>query len=154
MFVLGLMRFVGSEQSAREFYQLRPPLQSMENITLTIPKGIVESLPEDSAETKQDMEKALIAWEQNINAALEADDDEAMEAIVDLIEHFETRWESYDDYVVELRAWGQSPIYAMAWRDLHAAIIQQVHEHEDLGDQISRERHARIFDDGIRPGSN
>ncbi|MEF8785194.1 MAG: hypothetical protein V5A45_04615 [Haloarculaceae archaeon] len=127
----------------------------MENIKLTIPKSIVDSLPEDSAETKQDMEKAIIGWERNINASLEAQADEEMiDAIVDLIEHFESRWESYDDYVVELRAWGQSPIYAMAWRDLHAAVIQQVHEHEDLSDRINRERHARIFNDGIRPGSN
>ncbi len=127
----------------------------MENIKLTIPKSIVDSLPEDSAETKQDLEKAIVGWERNINASLEVEEDEEMiEDIVDLIEHFESRWESYDDYIVELRAWGQSPIYAMAWRDLHAAVIQQVHEHEDLGDRISRERHARIFNDGIRPGSN
>lgn len=127
----------------------------MKDIKLTIPKSIVDSLPEDSAETKQDLEKAIVGWERNINASLEVEEDEEMiEDIVDLIEHFESRWESYDDYIVELRAWGQSPIYAMAWRDLHAAVIQQVHEHEDLGDRISRERHARIFNDGIRPGSN
>lgn len=127
----------------------------MENIKLTIPKRIVDSLPEDSAETKQDMEKALVGWERDINSSLEAQADEEMvETIVDLIEHFESRWESYDEFIVELRAWGQSPIYAMAWRDLHAAVIQQVHDHDDLGDRISRERHARIFNDGIRPGSN
>jgi len=127
----------------------------VEDIKLTIPKSIVDSLPEDSAETKQDMEKAIVGWERNINSSLEVQaDDEMIEAIVDLIEHFESRWESYDEFIVELRAWGQSPIYAVAWRDLHAAVIQQVHEHEDLGDRISRERHARIFNDGIRPGSN
>jgi hypothetical protein len=125
----------------------------VESITLTIPKSIVESLPEDSAETKQDMEKAIVGWEQRINASLERDDEEMGNAIVDLIEHFETRWESYDEYVVELRAWGQSPIYAMAWRDLHAAVVHQIRDHGDLDDRIDRERHARIFDDGIRPGS-
>lgn len=126
----------------------------MEEINLKIPQSIVESLPEDSAETKQDMEQAIIGWEGNINTAMAEDDEEMIEGLVDLIEHFEDRWEQYDQYIVELRAWGQSPIYAMAWRDLHAGVIQQVHEHEDLGDRISRERHARIFDDGIRPGSN
>lgn len=126
----------------------------MDELELTIPQGIVDSLPPDSEDTKQDMGKAIAGWERELNAALTVeDDDEAVAAVVDLIEHFEDRWESYDEFIVELRAWGQSPIYAMAWRDLHAAVIQQIHEHEDLADRISRERHARIFDDGIRPGS-
>jgi len=125
----------------------------VQDITLKMPKGIVESLPADSDATKQDMEKAIGGWEQDLNTALNVDDDEEMvSAIVDMIEHFEDRWERYDEYVVELRAWGQSPIYAMAWRDLHAAVLHQIHEHEDLNDRISRERHHRIFDDGIRPG--
>jgi hypothetical protein len=71
---------------------------------------------------------------------------------VDAVERFEERWEQYDDFVAELRAWGQSPIYAMAWRDLMAALIRQVYDHEELADGIDRERHARIVSDGIRPG--
>lgn len=125
----------------------------MDEIELYIPEGIVESLPPDSEDTKQDMGKAIAGWERELNAAITVEDEkEAVSAAVDLIEHFETRWESYDEFVVELRAWGQSPIYAMAWRDLHASIIQQIYAHEDLGDRIDRERHARIFEDGIRPG--
>ncbi|MFC7131615.1 MULTISPECIES: hypothetical protein [Salinibaculum] len=126
----------------------------MDDIELTIPKGIVDSLPADSSETTKDMEKAVAGWERDINAVINAEeDDEVVSAIVDVIEHFEERWEAYDDFVVELRAWGQSPIYAMSWRNLHASIIRQIHDHEDLADRISRERHARIFSDGIRPGS-
>jgi len=125
----------------------------VENIKLTIPKSIVDSLPEDSAETKQDMEKAIIGWERNINASLEAQADEEMiDAIVDLIEHFESRWESYDDYVVELRAWGQSPIHAIAWRNFCASLVDQLYDHGDLGERLDRERNHRIVDDGIRLG--
>jgi uncharacterized protein Yka (UPF0111/DUF47 family) len=126
----------------------------VDDIELTIPRGIVDSLPADSDDTRQDMEKAAASWQRELNAALSTEaTDDMMDAVVDMIEHFEERWEDYDEYVVELRAWGQSPIYAMAWRDLHASIIQQIHDHEDLADRISRERHARIFDDGIRGGS-
>jgi hypothetical protein len=32
-------------------------------------------------------------------------------------------------------------------------VLQQVYDHEDLADRVDRERHARLFDDGIRPGS-
>jgi len=123
----------------------------MSELELFVPEGIVESLPPDSEETKQDMSKAVAGWESEINAALSVeDDDEAIGSIVDLIEHFEGRWEAYDEYVVELRAWGQSPIYAMAWRDLHAAVLQQIHDHDDLADRLSRERNARLVEDGIR----
>jgi len=124
----------------------------MDPIELVVPEGIVESLPADSDETKLDMQKAVEGWEQDLNEALTAADGDEAAAVVDFVTFFEERWEAYDGYVVELRAWGQSPIYAMAWRDLIASIVRQIHDHEDLGDRISRERHARIFDDGIRPG--
>ncbi|KAA9410769.1 hypothetical protein EGO51_13500 [Haloarcula hispanica] len=122
----------------------------MDNIELGIPAGIVDSLPPDSEDTKRDMEQAVGGWERELNAAL--DSTEPASAVVDHIEQFENRWEAYDEYVVELRAWGQSPIYAMAWRDLHAAVIAQIYDHEDLDERINRERNARIVDDGIRPG--
>ena len=122
----------------------------MSELELFVPEQIVESLPPDSEETKQDMSKAVTGWESELNAALSAEDDEAVGSIVDLIEHFESRWDAYDEFVVELRAWGQSPIYAMAWRDLHAAVLQQIHDHGDLSDRLSRERNARLVEDGIR----
>ncbi len=125
----------------------------MDEIELAIPESIVDALPADGEDTRKDMEKAVAGWERDLNAALTAEDEqEAVGQVVDALEHFEDRWEEYDDYVVELRAWGQSPIYAMAWRDLHASIVRQIYDHEDLADRINRERHARIFDDGIRPG--
>ncbi|WP_146416924.1 hypothetical protein [Haloarcula hispanica] len=122
----------------------------MDDIELGIPAGIVDSLPADSEDTKRDMEQAVGGWERDLNAAL--DSAEPASAVVDHIEQFENRWEAYDEYVVELRAWGQSPIYAMAWRDLHAAVIAQIYDHADLDERINRERNARIVDDGIRPG--
>ncbi|NHN61965.1 hypothetical protein G9463_01380 [Haloarcula sp. JP-Z28] len=122
----------------------------MDNIELGIPAGIVDSLPPDSEDTKRDMEQAVGGWERELNAALNTE--EPASAAVDHIEQFESRWEAYDEYVVELRAWGQSPIYAMAWRDLHAAVIAQIYDHADLDERINRERNARIVDDGIRPG--
>ncbi|MFB6224316.1 MAG: hypothetical protein ABEH86_11670 [Haloarcula sp.] len=122
----------------------------MEEIELGIPAGIVDSLPSDSEDTKRDMEQAVGGWERELNASLDSEDPAG--AVVDHIEQFESRWEAYDEYVVELRAWGQSPIYAMAWRDLHAAIIHQIYDHADLDERINRERNARIVDDGIRPG--
>lgn len=121
----------------------------MDEIELAIPSAIVDSLPEGGEDTRADMQQAVGGWETQLNAALEGD--EPVGDVVDLVEHFEERWEAYDEYVVELRAWGQSPIYAMAWRDLLAAIIQQIYDHENLADRISRERNSRIVDDGIRP---
>lgn len=125
----------------------------MEEIELRIPESIVESLPEGSEDAERDMGRAIAGWETSLNAALgRADEDEAIADVVDLVERFEDRWESYDEFVVELRAWGQSPIYAMAWRNLIAAVVRQVYEHDELSERISRERHARIFEDGIRQG--
>jgi len=122
----------------------------MEEIELSIPAAVVDSLPADGADAEQDIKRAVAGWEGDVNAALDSDDPAA--AVVDIIEHFEERWEAYDGYVVELRAWGQSPIYAMVWRDLVASVIQQLYDHADLADRIERERNARIVDDGIRPG--
>jgi hypothetical protein len=126
----------------------------MDEITLTVPDPIVESLPADGEDAARDMERAVEGWERRLGEAIaEADgDDEAAGAVVDALERFEDRWEQYDDFVAELRAWGQSPIYAMAWRDLMAALIRQIYDHEDLAERVDRERHARIVSDGIRPG--
>ena len=124
----------------------------MEAITLQIPDGIVEALPDDDGTAAKDMARAVAGWEDLLNRRIEAaEDDEAVTgATVDLVERFEDRWEQYDEFVAELRAWGQSPIYAMAWRDLHAALVNQLYEHPELGPAIDRERHARVFADGIR----
>lgn len=120
----------------------------MADLSLSIPQSLVDALPEDGENARLDMERAVTGWEQQLNDILAESDDTA--GVVDMIERFEDRWERYDEFVVELRAWGQSPIYAMAWRDLHAAVIQQIYDHEDLGDRIDRERNARIVEDGIR----
>lgn len=120
----------------------------MADLSLSIPQSIVDALPEDGENARRDMERAVSGWERQLERLL----DEAEDAggVVQMVDRFETRWERYDDYVVELRAWGQSPIYAMAWRDLLASVLRQIYEHEDLGDRIDRERNARIVEDGIR----
>ena len=121
----------------------------MSEIELVIPSAIPEALPEeDDSPTLADMQRAIAGWQHHLDRIL-ADEDRAGE-VVDLIERFEERWERYDALVPELRAWGQSPIYAMVWRDLHAALIQQLCDHEPIADRIDRERHARIVEDGIR----
>ncbi|NHN59945.1 MULTISPECIES: hypothetical protein [Halorussus] len=126
----------------------------MDEISLTVPDPIAESLPADGDDAARDMERAVQGWERRLNRAFEEaeSDDAAAGAVVDALERFEDRWEQYDDFVAELRAWGQSPIYAMAWRDLMGALMGQLYDHEDLGERIDRERHARIVSDGIRPG--
>ena len=120
----------------------------MDELSLHIPESIVEALPEDGQHAAKDMERAVGGWERQFNELL-ADEPE-LDRVVDLIERLEDRWERYDAFVPELRAWGQSPIYAMAWRDLLAVVIRQVYDHADLADRIDRERHGRIVEDGIR----
>lgn len=120
----------------------------MDQVTLALPEAILEVLPPESEETALDMERAVEGWQRRINRALSEEDDAT--GVVDAVERFEDRMERYDDYVVELRSWGQSPIYAMAWRDLYAALVSQLYEHDDLADRIDRERHARLVEDGIR----
>ncbi|WP_135828785.1 hypothetical protein [Halorussus halobius] len=126
----------------------------MDELTLSVPDPIVESLPADGEDAARDMREAVAGWQRRLNRAIEdaESDDDAAGAVVDALERFEGRWEQYDDFVAELRAWGQSPIYAMAWRDLMAALMRQLYDHGDLSDRIDRERHARMVSDGIRPG--
>ena len=127
----------------------------MEELELLIPEQIVESLPEDGEDVRRDMTQAVAGWESDVNAALSADeDDEAIGAVLDLLEHFEGRWEAYDEYVVELRAWGQSPIYAIAWRNLYAELIARIYDHDQLGEALDRERNQRLVEDGIRFGGS
>ncbi|PSP79549.1 hypothetical protein BRC81_04880 [Halobacteriales archaeon QS_1_68_20] len=123
----------------------------MDEVELTIPATIVESLPEGSEDAVADMERAVEGFEASINEAVrDAEDGEAAAAIVDAIEQMEARAERYDEFVPELRAWGQSPIYAIAWRNLHLALIRQLYDHDAVGDRIDRERNFRLVDDGIR----
>jgi len=115
----------------------------MDEISLTVPDAIVESLPADGEDAARDMHRAVEGWEDRLNRVIEdGEEDDAAGAVVDALERFENRWEQYDDFVAELRAWGQSPIYAMAWRDLMGSLMRQLYDHEDLGERIDRERHA------------
>jgi hypothetical protein len=126
----------------------------MDDVHLTIPERIVESLPEEGDNVALDMQRAVEGWEARINRAFEeaASDDEAAGYAVDAIETMDDRLERYDAFVPELRAWGQSPIYAIAWRNLQASLIGQLYEHEGLTEHIDRERNARLVEDGIRFG--
>jgi hypothetical protein len=122
----------------------------MEEIDLAIPRSILDSLPDDEA-AAPDMERALEGYQQRVNDRIaEAEDDAVAGSVLDLVEHLESRAERYDEFVPELRAWGQSPIYAIAWRNFCLAVVDQLYDHADLGDRLDRERTYRIADDGIR----
>lgn len=124
----------------------------IEAVELTIPETVVDLLPPDGENTATDMERAVAGFERHVNATIETAADEATVAaeVLDVVEHLEARMETYDDFVPELRAWGQSPAYAIAWRDLYADLIRQLTRHEGLADHLEREGNRRIVDDGIR----
>lgn len=124
----------------------------MDDIELGVPEPLVDSLPEDGDGAQRDMYRAVEGYNARLERALEAadGDGEAAAAALDLIEHFETRIEQFHGFVPELRAWGQSPIFAIAWRNLYADLIEQLYEHQWLAAQLDRERNARIVENGIR----
>lgn len=124
----------------------------MDEIELGVPRPLLESLPEDGANAREDMKRAVDGYNARLQSAIETseDDGEAAGRILDIIEHFEDRVERYHAFVPELRAWGQSPIFAIAWRNLYADLIEQLYEHEWLAVHLDRERNARLVEDGIR----
>lgn len=122
----------------------------MDEITLAVPRELGESLPEDSEETLMAMQREIDQYEGYINAAVAEGESEAASAAADVIDRIEERWEQYDELIAELRAWGQSSIYAEVWCDFQYALIQQLYDHEELADALDQERHARLVDDGIR----
>ncbi|WP_246998751.1 hypothetical protein [Halosolutus gelatinilyticus] len=124
----------------------------MDEISLGVPEPLLDRLPDDDAVAGPDMQQAVAGWERRLNQAIEEADDEREAAgiVLDAIDRFEDRHETYDDLVPELRAWGQSPIYAIAWRTLYADVIAQLYEHDDLADHLDRERNQRLVEDGIR----
>jgi hypothetical protein len=123
----------------------------MDELSLGVPRQILDSLPEDD-DAAQDMQTAVAAWEKRLNELVTdaPTEDEAVSGVVDALDRLESRREQYDDFVAELRAWGQSPIYAIAWRNLYADLIAQLYDHDELATQIDRERNARLVADGIR----
>ena len=124
----------------------------MDEISLGVPEPLLDSLPEDDSGAARDMRRAVEGYEQRVNDLVaDVDDDaEAAGKVLDVIEHFEARGERFDEFVPELRAWGQSPIFAIAWRNLYADLIAQLYEHDWLAAQLDRERNARLVEDGVR----
>jgi len=124
----------------------------MDELSLGVPRQILDSLPDDGDDAAQDMQTAVAAWEKRLNEIVTdaPTEDQAISGVVDALDRLESRREQYDDFVAELRAWGQSPIYAIAWRNLYADLIAQLYDHEELANQIDRERNARLVADGIR----
>jgi hypothetical protein len=123
----------------------------MDEIALGVPEPLLERLPDDGA-AAADMQEAVAGWERQLNRVLEEseDDREAAGRILEAVDRFEARYRTYDELVPELRAWGQSPIYALTWRTLYADVVAQLYEHDDLGDHLERERNAQLVEDGIR----
>ncbi|MFC7156786.1 hypothetical protein ACFQPA_15210 [Halomarina halobia] len=124
----------------------------MDEISLGVPQPIIDVLPDDDGTAAADMRRAVEGLEDRVNRAIrEADDDaEAAGFAMDVVEHLEERARRYDEFIPELRAWGQSPIYAIAWRNLQADLIAQLYEHEELASRLDQERNYRIVEDGIR----
>ncbi|MFB6166478.1 MAG: hypothetical protein ABEJ31_15065 [Haloarculaceae archaeon] len=124
----------------------------MNEVDLAVPQPILDSLPEDGQPAAQDMQRAVEGWQRRVNRAIGGADDDAEAAsyVLDAIELLEERLETYDDFVPELRAWGQSPIYAIAWRNLMADLIGQLSNHDDVAERLDRERNQRLVQDGIR----
>ena len=124
-----------------------------EAIELGVPQQILESLPDDD-NAEQDMKQAVAGMESRLNRVIEEADTESEAAshVVDALERLENHLERYDEFVPELRAWGQSPIYAIAWRNLQADLFLQLHQHEWRSGHIDRERNHRLVEDGIRFG--
>lgn len=124
----------------------------MEDVSLYVPEQLIDGLPEDDDDAAQDLMRAVEGWEDRINDAMAAADDdrEAIGYVMDAVERMDDRFDEYDDLVPELRAWGQSPIYAMTWRNLYADLIAQVYSHDDLSQRLDEERHFRWVENGIR----
>jgi len=106
----------------------------MPEIELGVPKGVVESLPEEDGTAEQDMRRAIAGIQSRLNDEIAgAEPAEAAEVVADAVERMEAQASTYHEFVPELRAWGQSPIYAIAWRNLYVELIGQLYEHEWLG---------------------
>jgi Zn-dependent oligopeptidase len=124
----------------------------MDEFDLGVPKQILESLPNEDEAAKQDMQRAVAGLEARLNEAVSAAEDEreAAQSVVSALERLEDQLEQYDEFVPELRAWGQSPIYAIAWRNLQADLIMQIQEIGWVAERIDQERNYRTVEDGIR----
>ncbi|WP_193308646.1 hypothetical protein [Halorubrum halophilum] len=123
----------------------------MPEIELGVPKGVVESLPEEDGTAEQDMRRAIAGIQSRLNDEIaDADASEAAEVVADAVERMEAQASTYHEFVPELRAWGQSPIYAIAWRNLYVELIGQLYEQEWLADDLGREQNFRLVEDGIR----
>lgn len=128
----------------------------MEPISLGVPRGVLDSLPEDGGTAGQDMQRAVEGIERSLNRAIEEADGEgaAAEQVVDAMEAMEERVERYHEFVPELRAWGQSPIYAIAWRNLYLELLAELSDVDWLASHLDRERNYRMVEDGIRFGKD
>ena len=123
----------------------------MPEIELGVPRGVIESLPEGDGTAERDMRRAITGIQSRLNEEIDGGDPAAAaEVVADAIERMEAQASTYHEFVPELRAWGQSPIYAIAWRNLYVELIGQLYEHEWLVDELDRERNFRLVDDGIR----
>lgn len=123
----------------------------MPEIELGVPRGVIESLPEGEETAERDMRRAIAGIQSRLNGEIDGSEPaEAAAVVVDAIERMEEQASTYHEFVPELRAWGQSPIYAIAWRNLYVELIGQLYEHEWLAGELDRERNFRLVDDGIR----
>ncbi|MFC4357624.1 hypothetical protein ACFO0N_06630 [Halobium salinum] len=126
----------------------------MDEISLGVPRPILDSLPADDDVAGQDMQRAVAGIEESVNRVIRETGDETAvaERVADVLERLESQAERYDEFVPEMRAWGQSPIYAIAWRNLQLDLVGQIMEVDWLAEHLDRERNSRLVEDGIRFG--
>lgn len=124
----------------------------MDELSLAVPDHVLDSLPDKDGGAGRDMQRAVEGYEARLNEVVDEADDEAtaVEAVLELVDHFEARGERFDELVPELRAWGQSPVYAIAWRTLYGALVEQLFEFDWVADGVDRNRDAGVTDYGIQ----
>ena len=124
----------------------------MDEFDLGVPTQILESLPDEDDAARRDMQRAVAGLEARLNEGVSAADDEreATQTVVGALERLEDQLDQHDEFVPELRARGQSPIYAIAWRNLQADLIMQIQEVGWVAERIDQERNYRTVEDGIR----
>jgi hypothetical protein len=134
-------------------------------LELELPEGITEELPDDGGRVARDMDRSVRRLEERVaHVAGEREDreDEDEDGLAALIDEVEANHERYGAFVPELRAWGQSPVYALAWRDLQAALAEQLRafqasdsprpsEVDRADEQGNRERNPEYGPDGRVP---
>ncbi len=80
----------------------------MDELSLGVPEPILDRLPPEDETAAADMQEAVAGWERRLNEAIDdaENDRKAATQVLEAIDRFEERYQTYDELVPELRAWG------------------------------------------------